>query len=191
MIDFFIKGGILMWPILLCSVMALAITLSKALQFRTVLKGLSGTPDSILHERPRLMAPLLAAMENGGDEQELSIIGSRQIRGLEKGLGLLALISVIAPLLGLTGTVTGMIQAFQIIAAHESQVNPRMLAGGIWEALITTAAGLFVAIPTHVAYHLLGERLDEIALTMKEIATRLYSGSKRWNSKEEKGAIAI
>lgn len=190
MMDFFIKGGILMWPILLCSVMALAITLSKALQFRLVLKGLSRTPDAIPRGKPGAMAPLLAAMEKGGDERELSVIGTRQIRVLEKGLGLLALISVIAPLLGLTGTVTGMIQAFQIIAAHQSRVNPGMLAGGIWEALITTAAGLFVAIPTHVAYHLLGERLDEIALTMKEIATRLYSGSKQWNSKEEKGAIA-
>lgn len=191
MTSFFVKGGILMWPILLCSIVALAITLNKALQFRIVLKKLSRPLDVVLRERPAFLAPLMVAVEKGGDEQELSIVGTRQIRILEKGLGILSLISVVTPLLGLTGTVTGMIQAFQTIAAHESQVNPGMLAGGIWEALITTAAGLFVAIPTHVAYHLLGERLDEIALTIKEITTRLYSGSKQWKSKEEKSAIAI
>jgi biopolymer transport protein ExbB len=76
----------------------------------------------------------------------LSIIGTRQVREIEKGLSWLGLIATIAPLLGLTGTVTGMIKAFMVIASSSS-VSPSMLAGGIWEALITTAAGLLVAIP--------------------------------------------
>jgi biopolymer transport protein ExbB len=77
---------------------------------------------------------------------------------------------LLCSILALTGTVTGMIKAFQIIAVSQTQVNPGMLAGGIWEALITTAAGLFVAIPTHVVCHFLEERLNEIALVIKETA---------------------
>ena len=87
----------------------------------------------------------------------------------------MSLIAVISPLLGLTGTVTGMINAFQVIAASQVQVKPSMLAGGIWEALITTAAGLFVAIPTHVACHFLEARLDEITLVVKETAAYAFS----------------
>jgi biopolymer transport protein ExbB len=101
----------------------------------------------------------------------IAFIGTKQVRRLEKGLGILALISVIAPLLGFTGTVTGMIQAFRVIASQTvGRVEPSMVAGGIYEALITTAAGLFVALPTHVALHFLEARLDAIAVRMKDVA---------------------
>jgi biopolymer transport protein ExbB len=87
---------------------------------------------------------------------------------------LLGLIASIAPLLGFTGTVTGMIQAFMAIANHTGgRVEPAMVAGGIYEALITTAAGLFVAIPTQVALHFLEERLDGVTLRMRDIAMTL------------------
>jgi len=72
-------------------------------------------------------------------EKDLSLIGTRQVRELEKGLSWLGLI---APLLGLTDTVTGMIKAFMVMA-ESTTVSPAMLAGGIWEALITTAAGFW------------------------------------------------
>ena len=170
MIALFLKGGALMWPILMCSIVALAIALNKAVQYRAVLGNLSRPPALLLEDKPPRFAPLLDGAARGLDDKELSVIGSRHIRELEKGLGVLSLISVITPLLGLTGTVTGMIRAFQIIAGLGSQVNPGLLAGGIWEALLTTAAGLFVAIPVHVAHHFLEERLDEIALSLKEAA---------------------
>lgn len=173
MIGLFLKGGALMWPILVCSIVALAVALSKALQYRAVLGTLARSPAIVRDERPPFFAALLDGIARGLGDKELSLIGTRQIKELEKGLGVLALISVIAPLLGLTGTVTGMIRAFQIIASLGSQVNPGLLAGGIWEALLTTAAGLFVAIPVHIAHHFLEERLDEIALSMKEVAMAL------------------
>lgn len=175
MLALFIKGGPLMWPILLCSVLALAVALKKGVQYRTVLGVLSGPIDRILMKKPACLATILTGIEAGLSEKEIAAIGTRQIRWLEKGLGTLSLISVISPLLGLTGTVTGMIQAFQTLAVNHNQINPGMLAGGIWEALLTTAAGLFVAIPAHVICHYLEERLDDIALILKETATAAYS----------------
>ena len=94
---------------------------------------------------------------------------------MERGLGTLSLISAISPLLGLTGTVIGMIQAFQVIASSGSAVNPGMLASGIWEALITTAAGLLVAIPVHVAHHYLDARMGAIVHNLESLASRLVA----------------
>ncbi|GLI35372.1 MotA/TolQ/ExbB proton channel family protein [Desulforhabdus amnigena] len=177
MIDFFMKGGALMWPILLCSVVALALILTKALQYRDILRRISPSPEEIMKEKPAEVIPLIEAIEKGLDEKQVSFIGTREIREMEKGLGILTLVSVIAPLLGFTGTVTGMIQAFMVIAAqHGSRVDPSMVAGGIYEALITTAGGLFVAIPTHIALHFLEERLDEISMRLKGFAMTLYEG---------------
>ena len=93
-------------------------------------------------------------------------------------------IAVIAPLLGLLGTVTGMVAAFQVIQSKSSSVapvNPGDLAGGIWEALLTTVFGLCVAIPTFVAYNYLVSRVDGFVLDMERSATDLVNllGSRR------------
>jgi biopolymer transport protein ExbB len=136
---------------------------------------LSVSLETLLAQRPVEVAELIEAVRSGADREQLSLVGTRLVRELEKGLGVLALIASIAPLLGLTGTVTGMIQAFMSIASHSgSRVEPSMVAGGIYEALITTAAGLFVAVPTHVALHFLEGRLDGIALRMKSLALALF-----------------
>jgi biopolymer transport protein ExbB len=177
MIDLFLKGGFLMYPIAVCSVIGLAILINKAIQYRSLLKDIEASPDEILKRNPHIMMPILKALDNGCDEKELSVIGTRQIRSIEKGLSWLSLIATITPLLGLTGTVTGMIKAFMVIAESPS-VNPPMLAGGIWEALITTAAGLLVAIPIHIGHHYLEKQADEIAFVMKEITTSLYMRCK-------------
>jgi biopolymer transport protein ExbB len=175
MIDFFVKGGMLMWPILLCSIVALALVIIKGIQFRAVLGPLLPPPDMVLKDNPAVVAPIVDGIQRGLDEKQVAFIGSKQIRHLEKGLGLLSLITIIAPLLGFTGTVTGMISAFMTIATHTGgRVEPAMVAGGIYEALITTAGGLFVAIPGHVALHFLDGRLDEISLRMKDIAMTLF-----------------
>ncbi len=126
---------------------------------------------------PPIIVPILSRLKEGCDEKELSVIGTKQVRQVEKGLSWLGLIATIAPLLGLTGTVTGMIRAFTVISQSTS-VNPSMLAGGIWEALITTAAGLLVAIPIHVGQHHLEKKADEIALVMKEITFSLWMRGK-------------
>jgi biopolymer transport protein ExbB len=177
MIDLFVKGGFLMYPIALCSIAGLSILINKAVQYRALLKDIEASPDEILKRKPRIMTPILKALGDGCDEKELSLIGTRQIRSIEKGLSWLGLIATIAPLLGLTGTVTGMIKAFMVIA-ESSSVNPSMLAGGIWEALITTAAGLLVAIPIHIGHHYLEKQADEIAFVMREITTSLYMRCK-------------
>ncbi|MFQ3573843.1 MAG: MotA/TolQ/ExbB proton channel family protein [Thermodesulfovibrionales bacterium] len=173
MIDIFIKGGLLMYPILVCSIVGMAVVINKAIQFRYLLNQFDNSFNNLLKSPPKVMIPIVEAINNGATEKELSIIGTRQLRSIEGGLSWLGLISTITPLLGLTGTVTGMIKAFMVIA-HSSTVNPSMLASGIWEALITTAAGLLVAIPIHIAHHYLEKQADEIAFIMREFATNIY-----------------
>jgi biopolymer transport protein ExbB len=179
MIDFFLKGGVLMWPILGCSVAALALIVTKAVQLQGALMHLSASLDAVLAGQPDEIAPVIEAVRSGADEKQVAFVGTKQIRTLERGLGLLGLIANIAPLLGFTGTVTGMIQAFMAIASHTGgRVEPAMVAGGIYEALITTAGGLFVAIPTHVALHFLEARLDVVSLRMRDIAMTLLEGRR-------------
>ena len=86
---------------------------------------------------------------------------SKSIKELEKHIDILGIIAHTTPLLGLLGTVTGMIRAFMVIEGASGRVNPQLLAGGIWEALLTTAFGLMIAIPSFIAYHLFNNRLDK------------------------------
>lgn len=101
-----------------------------------------------------------------------------EIPRLEKHLPIIATIAHIAPLLGLLGTVSGMIKAFQIIqskALTMTPVNPGDLSGGIWEALLATLAGLAVAIPTYVAYNYLVNQVDNLVYDMERSATDLVN----------------
>ncbi len=107
-----------------------------------------------------------------------------EIPRLEKHLPVLATIAHIAPLLGFVGTVTGMIKSFQVIQQKASSmipINPGDLAGGIWEALLATLAGLAVAIPTYVAYNYLVSQVDNLVYDMETSATDLVNllSSKR------------
>ena len=167
MIDYFIKGGFLMYPLLACSLAGTALLINKFLQYRRVLRQLDRPLEQVEKDPPQVLAPILEVLRAGGREKDLSLVGTRQVRELEKGLSWLGLIATIAPLLGLTGTVTGMIKAFMVMA-ESTTVSPAMLAGGIWEALITTAAGLLIAIPVHIGHHYLEKQADEIAFVMKE-----------------------
>lgn len=107
-----------------------------------------------------------------------------EIPRLERHLPVLATIAHIAPLLGLLGTVTGMIKAFQVIeskALAMAPVNPGDLAGGIWESLLATVAGIAVAVPTYVAYNYLVSQVDSLVYDMERSATDLVNllSSKR------------
>lgn len=168
-----------MYPILLCSIMGVAILIDKFIQYRKILRELESPMGDILNSKigPAILVPILEALKNHCDEKEVSMIGTKQIRRIEKGLSWLGLIATIAPLLGLTGTVTGMIRAFTVIS-QSTTVNPSMLAGGVWEALITTAAGLLVAIPIHIGHHYLEKQADEIAFVLKEITIDTYLKDK-------------
>lgn len=199
------KGGPIMWPILLCSVIAFGIVIERLVQLRRAqidtkvfmeqiskslkrnkimeaLELCDRTPGPISrilkagilkHDRPR--AEVRETIEDAS---------IHEVPLLEKNLPVLATVAHIAPLLGLLGTVTGMVAAFQVIESKASSlnpVNPGDLAAGIWEALLTTVAGLCVAIPTFVAYNYLVSRVDGFVLEMERSATDLLNilGEKR------------
>lgn len=94
---------------------------------------------------------------------------------MSRHIRLLELIAMVAPLLGLLGTVLGMISAFQSLAAAEGAANASLLAGGIWVALLTTAAGLMVAIPAAVAAGLLAERVDRAAQMIEAAVGQFFA----------------
>lgn len=194
MLQFIIKGGPLMWPILFCSVIALAIILERLYHLRRaglnlsnlltrvkklLLENKSEEAEKLCRDTPGPVAHILAMgihLHNrslGEKERILGMAGSRELRRLEKNLRTLAIIGHISPLLGLLGTVTGMIKAFIKIQELGGRVDASVLAGGIWEALMTTAAGLSVAIPAMVFYHYFEGIVDNINSQMKDAATEL------------------
>lgn len=194
MFDLFLKGGPLMWPILVCSIVSITIILERYYCFyrtKTNPPNISSRVKVLLKDSKTEEALKLCEQASGpvahilavgihirhknNDEKEklISRAGSKIIRQLDKHLRGLAVIVNASTLLGLLGTVTGMIKAFMKIQELGGRVDASVLAGGIWEALITTAAGLFVAIPTMIAYHYFEGRVDNIAAQMKDAAAEL------------------
>ena len=186
--DYFLKGGPLMWPLLVCSVLALAIVLTKLWFFYRIQRHADDLFAEVLellrHRRidealvvcQRSSSPLarvfVALLHLAGRprEQLKTIAGevaAREGAPLEHFLGLLSTIATISPLLGLLGTVIGMIEAFTVIQA-QGVGTPASLGGGISQALITTAAGLFVAIPVILGHRYLTGRVQRISLVMED-----------------------
>ncbi|MEW6556076.1 MAG: MotA/TolQ/ExbB proton channel family protein [Elusimicrobiota bacterium] len=161
MFDFILKGGILMWPILLCSVIAVTIVLERFYNLRRVKTDIS---NFLSHLKQSLNKRKLKPEEM---EKRVVRMGSEQVRKWEKNLRGLATIANVAPLLGLLGTVTGMIKAFIKIQQLGGQVDASVLSGGIWEALLTTAAGLTIAIPVLVIYHYFEGKVDNYSNQLK------------------------
>ena len=198
MLDFMLKGGPLMVPIILCSVISLAIMIERGYVFYRARSGIARNLDLIcrsITDTGRVSSPLRASLpeslqllvnsetDNSGTSREhrehgLSRAASGIIRDLEKHLRGLAIIGSITPIIGLLGTVTGMIRAFMAIQDLGGQVDASVLAGGIWEALITTAAGLAVAIPTQIAYHYFEGRADDIAEQIHDTCHELLDKNK-------------
>ena len=193
--DVFLRGGIVMWPLLFCSVLGFAVVLDRLIFFlrlrSTNLRGFEdqltddlrrGETESALrlarssdHPVARVAASYL---ENLGRPAALrsEIVrreGSLQLERVEKRLRVLAAISHLAPLLGLLGTVLGMVLAFAKIEGLQGAMKPADLAGGIWQALLTTVFGLVVAIPCMAAYHGFEGLADKIARRMQFIVTLL------------------
>ena len=100
-------------------------------------------------------------------EVSIENVGKIEIYNLEKNLSLLATISGAAPMIGFLGTVTGMIRAFIAIAQEEGAVSPKLLSGGIYEAMLTTAAGLFVGIIAYLGYNYLVTRVQKVVHSME------------------------
>jgi biopolymer transport protein ExbB len=201
MVDLFLKGGLLMYPLAACSLIALALIIEKTVQFwlarsdgprtESIIKAADArdwvTAESLAkgYDRPvgRLLAAALAGrhLPRTDLENRLSRLGSLELKRLGQRLHLLELVGRISPMLGLTGTVTGLTRAFQTVAALRQVSDPSLLASGIWEALITTVVGLFIGIPSIVAYHLLDNRLKSLAFEMKsageELVARIGEGT--------------
>ncbi len=114
--------------------------------------------------------------ERGEIRSAMEDMGRRQMQRLERYVGAVGALASVTPLMGLLGTVLGMIAVFQGVveeAGAEGMVDPTALAGGIWEALVTTAAGLGVAIPLYLGYRYLLGRLDSLAVEMEEASSNL------------------
>lgn len=199
MFEIVMAGGIVMVPILLCSILAVAITLERLWTLReqrvvpTELtdkvwqwvenRALSDKQVMALQQHSPLGSVLAAGLANRHRERPVMIqaiedAGRHVVHDLERFLNTLGTIAAITPLLGLLGTVTGMIRTFKAITTAGIG-NPAAMAGGIAEALITTAAGLLVAIPALVAYRYLRGRVDELVIRMEKESIKLVQAIDR------------
>ncbi len=106
--------------------------------------------------------------------EEVERFANEQLEILGRHLRTLEILAVVSPLMGLLGTVLGMIEAFQQLSLAGGSANAAVLASGIWQALLTTAMGLIVAIPAAIAANMLGARLDRVGHVMEDTVTRLY-----------------
>lgn len=199
MVDMVIRGGPLMVPILLCSVVSLAIVVERALSLRRhrVLRyDILPRIEELLRDRkipeattlckrypsPMTRILLAAILNHDKTRPEIKEIiedaGRHEVPVLERYLPVLGTIASISTLLGLLGTIAGMIKTFNVIAAL-GYGHPEALAGGISEALITTAAGLGVAIPTIVLHNFFTSKVDSLVIDMEKHAQRMLNILKR------------
>jgi biopolymer transport protein ExbB len=189
----YIKGGICMHPLLLCALLGLVLIIERLwtlwrarintrnLMIEVVHALRQEGPGAALRACEGTRGPIanilhsgLLRVHRGPDAVEKAIhtAGSIEMAFLERGLLALATISNVAPLLGFLGTVTGMIKAFSAIAAAE-QVSAKIVAKGIEEALITTAAGLMIAVPVSAFYAYFVLAIDRFVLEMESASTEL------------------
>jgi biopolymer transport protein ExbB len=183
-------GGPFMWPIIFCSIALVGIVLERlwTLQRKRVLPQDLIKKVSDLAERNQVNAKVIDALEKNsplgrvlatalahrhrGREimmERVEDVGRHVVHELERFVNSVGTIASISPLLGLLGTVTGIIRAFNAVMLG-GMGDPRMLAGGISEALVCTAAGLTVAIPAYVAHRYLRGKVERIVVEMEKIA---------------------
>ena len=191
--EIILAGGPVMWPIILCSVVAAAIVLERlwTLQRKRVIpreltdriwklvesQSLNDRHiEALAHNSPlgRVLAAGLANRDQGREimKEAIEDTGRHVVHELERFLNTLGTIATIAPLLGLLGTVTGIINSFSAISTG-GMGDPRVLSAGISESLLATAAGLCVAIPSLFAYRFLRGKVDRIVVQMEKEAMKL------------------
>jgi biopolymer transport protein ExbB len=210
---FFQKGGPLAWPILACSLIALAVIIERWWVYRKAIispggwqgkffsKLEAGELDGAKDELPvsrspaaRVLDVLLARVRTGkfsrsSLEKIANHLGSQEVRELERHLPTISTIGNIAPLLGLTGTVLGMVKAFMKIEGMGGKVNASVLAGGIWEALLTTLFGLAVAIPAVIAHNILSARVHRIAGEIQDEAVEFIETVESLKEEGQTGEV--
>jgi biopolymer transport protein ExbB len=195
--SFLLKGGLMMWPILLASAAAIAVFIERALHchqaqinstefingVRTVLRRdnvveavsiCDATPGPVA----RLVKTAILNRDHGRERvrEALEEAGLAEVPRLEEKLNLLATIAQLSPLLGLLGTVLGFIHIFGVLEQNGGlNADVALLSRGVWEALICTAAGLAVSIPAHAGYNYLVSRVNDIVLDMERAATEIVN----------------
>ena len=193
------KGGPVMYPIVLCSIIAFGIILERLYYLRKIridtvafMHNIEGAlKRNKIAEAVKIcedtQGPITRIVKAGllkydRPRQEIreaiEDAGHQEVPRLERHIKILATIAHISPLLGLLGTVAGMVKAFQVIQVKTVALNPVSagdLAGGVWQALLTTAAGLIVAISVIAAYHYLAARVQDFVLEMERSATELIN----------------
>ncbi|HDQ44052.1 MAG TPA: MotA/TolQ/ExbB proton channel family protein [bacterium] len=189
------RGGPIMIPLFFISVLALAVVIERALFLRRkhILKPQVVNLVRHIREPEEVVRALDALGQNDGPflniirvglemrgrsreeiKEALLDQGRREIQNLERGMGILETIAGIAPLLGLLGTVLGMIKVFDVIS-KQGLGQTQLLSGGISEALITTVVGLSIAIPTLVAYNYFTHRVENLVLEIEQNSSTLLS----------------
>lgn len=191
-------GGPVVWILCLFSVFALTLTLMKVWQLSVAggrskhhtleaitLWNRGRMQEAVTHLQghnqcfPRLVGIAMQGLQQQGDQptlrEEISRLASMEMEQLRSWLRPLEVIANLSPLLGLLGTVLGMIVAFQQMELAGNQVDPSVLSGGIWQALLTTAAGLCVAIPVFMAHSALERKTERLAHDMENMITSVFT----------------
>lgn len=208
------KGGFMMFVLLSLSIYSLAVIMYKIRQLRKanvfdrsfiepVLAEIrsgdrvqaTATLEATRGPVARIMRVTFACVANRemsqkSKEAEITRVGSADIRYLESYLRSLEMVAMISPLAGLLGTVIGMINAFSKLSLSGTRVDPTMLAGGIWEALLTTAGGLAVAIPALAAHYILDGVIEKVRATMKDVSVQILALEDEFRKNERLHAIA-
>ena len=193
MVDYFIQGGLFMWPILALLAVGLAFSIER---FWTLTRASVNTRKFLakLHnalqeggiegaaaeceKTPGPVASILHAGLSRADkglehvEKAISNAGSIEMAFLERGMVVLTTVIVLAPMLGFTGTVAGMVDAFEAIKV-KNDISPNIVAGGISKALLTTLFGLIVAMIIQVLYNYFSSRIDKLVIDMEESSVEL------------------
>jgi biopolymer transport protein ExbB len=195
-VGFLLKGGFVMWPLFACAVIALAVMLERSIALRKagnasdelmdkvrnlLVEGKAEAALQTCQENPGPVAQLLAAgirnrhLSADAIERQMEELALVETPALYLRLNWLDTIITIAPLLGLLGTVTGMIRSFHVVASASALNAPTAITGGVAEALIATATGLAIAIVTLVGYNALTEQVKRVISTMEIRATQLIN----------------
>ena len=207
------KGGVVMYCMAVLSVYAVAVVIFKVVQFRKAnvfdhsfiepalreikqgdraraTKTLANTKGPIARiMRVTFECVANREMSQKSKEAEIMRVGSGDLRYLEQHLRGLEMTASVAPLLGLLGTVIGMIMSFSKLSLSGTRVDPTILAGGIWEALLCTAGGLAVAIPALGAHYLLDGVIEKVRATMKDVSVQILALEDEFRRNER--ALAV
>jgi len=200
MLDYVAQGGIVMIPILVCSVVALIIIFERlwSLRRKRIFRfDILDTVEQLLrehkipeattlckrHDSTMTRLVLVALLNSDRSKAEIKELiedhGRQEVPFLERYLTMLGTIASISPFLGLLGTVVGLLRVFDAISQEGGVTNAAILSSGIQNALITTVAGLCVAIPSLVAYNYFARRAESLVLEMERISLRLLNILKR------------